>query len=170
MADKKKLPPIVFENCRILHRNFNGEKKKFNPEGERNFNLALDPEIAEKMLADKWNVKYLKPRDEDDVPQAILKVRVAYNKGRPPRIVMITSRGKTNLDESTVGLLDYADFDNIDLIINPYYYDVDGREGYSAYLSSFYAKIREDPLELKYADITEVGPSAAMTDADETPF
>ena len=165
MAVKQRLDPIVFEDCRIIFRNFSGAEGKYNAKGDRNFNLLLDDETADAMLADGWNVKYLKPREEGDQPQPRLEVSVSY-KGRPPNIVMITSRGRTKLDESMISLLDWAEFTNVDMIINPYFWEVNGREGIKAYLSSLFVTIREDALELKYADVPDSGQSAIFMESE----
>jgi len=169
MPGKQKLEPVVFEDCRILFRNFSGSEGKFNAAGDRNFNLLLDDETAERMLREGWNVKYLKPREEGDMPQPRLEVAISY-KGRPPRIVMITSRGRTNLDESMISLLDWAEFTNVDLIINPYEWTVNEKSGVKAYLASLFVTIREDALELKYADVPDSGQSAMIPVEEGVPF
>jgi hypothetical protein len=88
-------------------------------------------------------------------------VAVSFGKN-PPRIVLITSRGKTNLDESMVSLLDWADIENVDMIVRPYNWDVNGKTGIKAYVKSLYVTIREDELELKYLDVPDSGQSAIM--------
>lgn len=169
MPSRTRPDQIVFENCRIIFRNFSGAEGKYNAKGDRNFSLLLDDETAERMIVEGWNVKYLKPREEGDAPQPRLEISVSY-KGRPPRIVMITSRGRTNLGEDMISLLDWADFEQVDLIINPYPWEVNGKSGIKAYLASLYATIREDALELKYADVPDSGQSAIMRTEDEVPF
>lgn len=166
MAGKKQeLKPVLFENCRIIFRNFSGAEGRFNAKGDRNFNLLLEDDVAEQMLQEGWNVKYLKPREEGDEPQPRLEVSVSY-KGRPPRVVMITSRGRTNLTEDMISLLDWAEFENVDLIINPYPWEVSGKSGIKAYLGSLYVTIREDALELKYADVPDSGQSAIFMESE----
>jgi hypothetical protein len=76
-------------------------------------------------------------------------------KGRPPRIVLITSRGRTNLDESQVETLDWVDIINVDLIVRPYEWTVNNKSGIKAYLQSLYVTIEEDPLELKYSEMDQ---------------
>lgn len=151
---KNKIGQVVLENRRIIFRNFSGAPGKFNAEGDRNFNVLLEEEEAKAMLADGWNVKYLQPREEDDLPQPRLDVSVRYN-ARPPRIILITSRGKTPLDESMVDILDWAEIDNVDLILNPFEWTVNGRSGVKAYLKAIYVTIHEDELELKYRDVPD---------------
>lgn len=148
---------VLMEGVRIIFRNFEGKEGPYNKKGDKNFGVILPEDVAEQMLADGWNVKYLKPREEDaaegEEPTAWLPVKVAYDRGRPPRVVLITSRGRTNLDEQTVETLDYADITNVDLIVNPYSWEVQGKSGISAYLQSMYVTIEEDALERKYADL-----------------
>ena len=143
------------EGVRIIFRNFSGKEGQYNREGDRNFGVLLDDKVAEAMAADGWNVKWLKPREdveEEETEKPWLSVSVNF-KGRPPRIVIITSRGRTNLDESAIEMLDWADILNVDLIVRPYEWTVQGKSGIKAYLQSIYVTIEEDPLERKYAEM-----------------
>lgn len=147
---------VLMEGVRIIFRNFAGKEGQYNREGDRNFAVLLDDPTAEKMAADGWNVKWLRPREdaeEEETPQAYLPVSLNFSKGRPPRVVMITSRGRTNLDEDTVDLLDWADISNVDMIVRPYEWQVSGKTGIKAYLQSIYVTIEEDELERKYAEL-----------------
>lgn len=154
----EKEQTIVMEGVKILFRNFAGKEGRFNKEGDRNFVVLLDDKIADVLADDGWNIKHLMPRDPEEPleKQAYLPVSVNF-KGRPPRVVMITSRGRTDLNEDTVELLDWADVRNVDLIVRPYDWDVNGKQGRKAYLKSLFITIDEDELELKYADINDVG-------------
>lgn len=156
---------VVMEGVRIVFRNFAGKEGMYNREGDRNFAVLLDDKVAQDMAADGWNIKYLKPREDDEEPepQAYLSVSVNY-KGRPPRVVMITSRGRTNLGEDEVEILDYADIMNVDLIVRPYEWAVNGKTGIKAYLQSIFVTIREDALELKYADVDQVPTRSGRVD------
>lgn len=148
---------ILMEGVRIIYRNFAGKEGQYNREGDRNFAVLLDEKVANALAKDKWNVKFIKPREdeEDDTPpQAFLPVSVNF-KGRPPRIVLVTSRGRTYLDEDTVDMLDWADITNVDLIIRPYAWTVNDKSGIKAYLQSLYVTIQEDPLEEKYAEMDQ---------------
>lgn len=167
MPSGLKISPLTIEDARIIFRNFSGNEGRFNAKGDRNFNVLLDDDLADQMIQDGWNIKYLKPREEGDAPQARLEVTVSYNpKTRPPRVVMITSRGRTNLDESTVVILDWAEFETVDLIINPYPWEVNGKSGIKAYLKTIFVTIREDELEKKYADVPDSAMSAMVVDAE----
>lgn len=148
---------VLLEDVKIVFRNFQGKEGMYNREGDRSFAVLLDPELAEQMSKDGWNVKHLKPREDDeesDGPQAYLQVAVNY-KGRPPRVVMISSRGRNPLDEQSVEILDWVDITTADLIIRPYEWTVNGKTGIKAYLQSIFVVIHEDPLELKYADVQD---------------
>jgi hypothetical protein len=150
---------VVMEGVKIIFRNFQGKEGKYNKAGDRNFGVLLDDKTANDMAEDNWNVKWLKPREEDleedpDTPeQAWLPVALRYDVGKPPRIVSITDRGRKNLDEEDVEMLDWVDITNVDLIVRPFTWDVNGRSGVKAYLQSLYVTIEEDELEKKYADM-----------------
>lgn len=167
MAEKDTT--VLMEGVRIIFRNFAGKEGQYNREGDRNFAVLIDSETAEKMLEDGWNVKTLKPREDDEEPEEQAYLSVAVNfKGRPPRVVMVTSRGRNNLGEDEVELLDWADILNVDLIVRPYEWTVNGKTGVKAYLQSLFVTIREDALELKYADLADV-PTRSGRIIDEEP-
>lgn len=142
---------ITVENAKLMFRNFSGKEGKFNAAGRRNFCVFLDKAVGDKLKEDGWNVRYLQPRDEDGEQQAYLQVKVNFN-GKPPKIVMISSRGKTAIDEEGVDILDWADIKTVDLTISPFPYDVNGRKGISAYLKTLYVTIQEDEFEAKYPE------------------
>lgn len=147
---------VIMEGVQIIFRNFTGKEGQYNREGDRNFAVLLDDATANAMAEDGWNIKWLKPRedaDEGEAEQAYLQVSVNYGKGKPPRVVLITSRGRTNLDEDEVEMLDWADITNVDMIVRPYHWDVNGKQGIKAYLQSIYLTIEEDELEKKYAEL-----------------
>lgn len=146
---------VLMEGVRIIFRNFGGKEGQYNREGDRNFAVLLDDDTANAMADDGWNVKWLKPREdeEDEASQAYLQVSLNFEKGRPPRVVMITTRGRTNLGVEEVELLDWADIINVDLIVRPYSWEVSGKTGIKAYLQSIYVTIEEDELEKKYAEM-----------------
>jgi len=147
---------VLMEGVRIIFRNFEGKEGKYNAKGTRNFGVILDPQVGESMINDGWNVKFLEPREEEEDEterQPWLPVEAAYDKGRPPRIVLVTTRGRTNLTEEDVETLDWVDITNVDLIVRPYNWDVNGKNGVKAYLQSMYVTIEEDDLERKYAEM-----------------
>lgn len=159
---------IMFEGARIMFRNFSGKEGKYNREGDRNFVLFLEREDANNLAANGWNIKELTPRDEQDEPQPYVQVKVNF-RGRPPKIMLITSKGKTPVDEGMINILDWAELETVDLIVNPYDWEMNGKTGTSAYLSSMYATLREDDLDRKYAEVPDSGQDPDVRE-DEAPF
>jgi hypothetical protein len=150
-------PTVLLENVKITLKNFAGVPDKFNPNGYRTFAVLLDDEIAEEMARDGWLIKQFKQKDPGEPPQSFIKVRVRFG-SKIPRVVMITSRGRTTLtDEEDLKLLDWADIRVVDLILRPHDWEMDGKTGRKAYLKSMFATIEEDALERKYADVPEAG-------------
>lgn len=154
---------IMFEHADLKggpYMNFEGKEKQYNRAGERNFCLVLPEELAHEMVGKEWSsISFPKERPEDQdkdpedryprTPHA--EVKVEFGKGRPPKIVLITSAGKTELDQNTVAMLDVADMANVDLIIHGYRWNADGRSGLKPYLKTMYVTLNEDALERKYA-------------------
>lgn len=153
---KRQMSSATLEGVQIIFRNFAGNEGQYNRAGERNFAVALDPEVAEAMAADGWNVKYSKQREDEDQPRAYLPVAVNYRGPRPPKVVFVKSNGKLTIPEEMLEIVDWADIEHVDLILNPYQWDVNGNTGIKAYLKSAYIVIREDELELRYRDIPEI--------------
>lgn len=156
----KSKETVQIDGANIAFRNFKGEERQYNAEGDRNFCVILEPDLAEFMRRDGYNIKLLKSRDETEQPRPYIQVTVSFKGRIPPRLVMIGSRGRVNLDQDTCELLDQVEIENVDLIINPYDWGpIRGESGRAAYLKSFFLTIREDPLELRYAHVPEIGAS-----------
>ncbi len=151
-TQKRKRKNLVMSDVKIVFRNFSGEEQKYNREGDRNFAVVIDDlEYAAQLKEDGWNIKYFKPRDEEDIPNAYLPVAVSY-KNIPPTIKLITRRGHTVLDPNTVGTLDWADIKMVDLTISPSYWEVNGNTGIKAYVKTMYVAVVEDEFAAKWAD------------------
>lgn len=127
---------LQIDDARIIFRNFSGIASKFNREGDRNFSLIIpNQEIADRLIADGWNVKIKPPRDEDEDPFMLMKVKVKFN-DRGPIVYLKTGNRQNRLDEETIGLLDSIDILSVDMDIRPYDWEVSGKTGRTAYLQS----------------------------------
>lgn len=161
MNDLPKRPdPIIIEGARIKFKNFAGEARQYNPAGQRNFVLCLPDELAQRLAAEGWNVKWKPGRHPEDPDEAQLVVKVKYNESgddhsRDPIAYLIQGRRKIALDGRTVATLDRLAPLNIDLVVRPYVWDINGNVGITAYLDEIYYTAVEG-LSSKYADYEEV--------------
>ena len=145
---------LVIENVsgkQVIFRNFQGKTGKYNKDGERNFCVILDDiDFANQLKEDGWTVTIRDATEEFDRPRAHLKVKVRFD-NIPPVIHLITSNSNILMDEEAVGMLDWAEIVNVDMVINPSEYSNPARSGVAAYLRSMYVTIEEDPFEAKYS-------------------
>lgn len=140
---------LVIENATIAFRNFAGKEDTYNREGDRNFAILLDEDRAAEMEQAGWNVKRLKPRDDEEYGTPYVQVAVSY-KQKPPKIVVVTSKGMTAYTEDMVEMLDWVDIETADVRLTPYEWAINGKTGVKAYLLTLYLKIEEDYLQLKW--------------------
>lgn len=153
-----RVPPVTFRNCKVIFKNFSGRPDKYNPRGgedNRNFSVIIpDNDLAQEMLNDGWNIRMLRPRDDEEQAVPYLKVKVNYEGKYPPNIYMISGHRKTRLDQESVGELDYSRFVKCDLKISPNTYidSKTGEERLSAYVRDMYVTVEIDELAEEYAD------------------
>ena len=125
---------LQIDNAHIIFRNFSGEASKFNREGDRNFALRIfDQDIADKLLDLGWNVKIKPPREEGEDPFMYLPVKIKFN-DYGPKVYLKSGSNRVVLDEESISCLDNIEIENADLDIRPYDWDVNGKQGRTAYL------------------------------------
>lgn len=127
---------LQVDDARIVYRNFKGEERKYNREGERNFAMVIpNQELADELISRGWNVKIKAPREEDDDLFMYLPIKVRFN-GRGPQIYLVTGDRTNRLDEDVVSMLDDIDIRSVDLDIRPHDWDINGKTGRTAYLQA----------------------------------
>ena len=88
-------------------------------------------------------------------------VEVSFN-NRPPKIVIRTRNVVTRLEEEDVNMLDWAEKTNVDLSINPRYWE-DGKDlRIKAYLRSMKVDIYEDEIEAEVDELYRNAPGSAV--------
>jgi hypothetical protein len=159
---------LYIQNAKLKFRNFSGKAGDYNAEGVRTFSVVLEPEDADRLKRDGWNVKELKPRSQypDEPVQYHLPIRVNFGK-YPPRIMIIDDRGKKTVDENDLPILDWMEYANVDVVVRPYNWEVSSKSGVKAYLKALYITRVEDEFEKKYRDIPD---TAAGGLRDEPPW
>lgn len=166
----RKVSNVTLEGVEVLpgkFKNFSGVVDEYNPKGLSQFNVKLDFETADELLAEGWNVKQLDPLEEGDDPVPYLPLTINFS-NIPPTVYMLTGRNnkKTLLTEDTIGLLDSVEIDYADIIVSPYHWQIKKKDGIDsgikAYVKTMYVKVIEDELAKKYADDDDF--------PDEVPF
>lgn len=155
-----RVPNIDIEGAQLRFKNFAGKGDRFNPEGQRNFCVLVDPAAVDALRVQGWNVKFLKPKEEGMDPVPYLKVKVNFT-NVPPAIYLVTYRNGqqkvTKIGEDAVASLDFAEIETADITISPYNYNVNGATGLSAYLKTMYVTLVQDAFAEKYADPNSEG-------------
>lgn len=129
---------LQIDDARIVYRNFSGTGSKFNREGDRNFAVVIpDQDVVDELVNRGWNVKIKPPRDEDDTPFMFLPVKIKFNE-RGPKVYLQSGDKMVELDEESIDCLDDVDILGVDLDIRPYDWEVNGKEGRTAYLQSIH--------------------------------
>ena len=81
---KERVPNIEFEDAQIIFKNFSGEASAYTREGDRKFDLVIDPEIVDGLIADGWNVKKWQNENMEE-PLYHLPVKVRFD-NFPPKV------------------------------------------------------------------------------------
>lgn len=154
---KNSMPDVVLENVSLKFLNFSGRIDQYNANGRRKFSVVLPPEVARDMEKDGWNVKWPKPRPDfpdDDPFDPTLAVEASY-RIFSPQITVVLGKRRVNYTEDMLDLLDTADIINVDLVIQPSFYDNPTGAGVKAYLKKAFITIEEDVLDKKYAHLED---------------
>lgn len=146
---------LQIDDAKIIFRNFEGRGDKFNREGDRNFSLLIeDPDTADALIKEGWNVRIKEGRDEDEGPFMRLPVKVKFT-DYGPNVYLVTGDRRNELDEESIACLDNIDIESVDLDIRPYDWEVNGRTGRTAYLQSMEVIQRIDRFAARYANVNE---------------
>ena len=129
---------LQIDDARIVYRNLSGTGSKFNREGDRNFAVVIpDQDVVDELVNRGWNVKIKPPRDEDDTPFMFLPVKIKFNE-RGPKVYLQSGDKMVELNEESIDCLDDVDILGVDLDIRPYDWEVNGKQGRTAYLQSIH--------------------------------
>lgn len=151
----EEIRQLVLEGVQIGFKNFRGEEGQYNRKGDRNFVIFLEPELANSLADQGWNIKFPKPLeepDDEDTRNPHLQVSIG-EKGMPPKIVMVDEENNNEvlLNFETMDILDDTVIRYADVIIRPYHWAVNGNTGIKAYLKTLYANIEPDVFGGKYS-------------------
>lgn len=140
---------LQIDDARLTYKNFSGEGTPFNRAGDRNFSIIIDdPDVADRLIEEGWNVKIKPARDEDDTPFMHLPVKIKFN-GRGPIVRLISGDSVNKLDEESIDILDEVYMLRVDLDIRPYDWEVQGKSGRTAYLHAMEVTQELDRFEAK---------------------
>lgn len=143
---------LQIDDARIIFKNFEGRGDKFNREGDRNFYLLIeDPNTADALIAEGWNVKIKPGRDEDEGDFMRLPVKIKFT-DYGPKVYLVSGGRRVELDEESISCLDNIDIESVDMDLRPYDWDVNGRTGRTAYLQSMQVVQRIDRFAARYAN------------------
>ena len=146
---------LQIDDARIIFKNFEGRGDKFNREGDRNFSLLIeDPNTADALFKEGWNVKIKPGRDEDEGDFMRLPVKVKFT-DYGPNVYLVSGGRRVELDEESIACLDNIDIESVDMDLRPYDWDVNGRTGRTAYLQSMQVVQRVDRFAERYARMTD---------------
>ena len=146
---------LQIDDAKIIFRNFEGRGDKFNREGDRNFSLLIeDPDTADAMIKEGWNVRIKEGRDPEEGPFMRLPIKVKFT-DYGPNVYLVSGGRRVELDEESISCLDNIDIESVDMDIRPYDWEVNGRTGRTAYLQSMQVVQRIDRFAARYADMCD---------------
>lgn len=166
---------IEIENAQIRFKNFSGVQKQanvggrmtvVNDQGNRNFNVILDPtksniywnkelvtnpDFGQELASLGFSVSVKPGREEGESTEYRLPVHIGFG-NITPEIYLICNNKKTLLTEDTIGTLDGADIIQADITINngKPYIARDGSEKVKAWCNVAYFTIAQSRFASKY--------------------
>lgn len=156
-------------NASLIFKNFKGEAKKFNAKGNRNFHIQLTKELADGLLSDFSDLNIKFPEDDlDESYNPHIVVKIATN-NKIPEVYKIIGDKSIQLTERTLGTLDNDKFDNVDLVLRPYHWEINDKTGTSLYLQKGYFTVEEDIFSKKYSRIIS-DDTELQDEYEEVPF
>ena len=145
---------LQIDDAVLMFKNFEGRPDKFNREGDRNFSIRIDdPEMADALIEQGWNVKIKPPRDDDEGPFMRLPVKVKFSDYGPRVLLKGIKPDPIELDEESIGMLDQIDIEVADLDIRPFDWEVNGRTGRTAYLQGGHIIQKIDRFAARYSNM-----------------
>ena len=150
---------FILWNAQVRYCNFEGRGDMYNAEGKRNFKVLIsDPEAAQKLTEEGWNVSMKPSAIEGEPPLYLLKVNVSFKPPYDklmPKVFRVSELDHSTvmLDENSAAILDNEDIVSADMKIRarPYIDQRTGEHKITAWLLEFYATVRESELAAKYA-------------------
>lgn len=144
---------LQIDDARIVYRNFSGAGSQYNRAGDRNFSVVIDDqEIADALIEAGWNVRIKPPREPGDLPFMHLPVKIKFNDRGPAVYLKSGDADPVKLNEDTIGCLDSIDILGVDLDIRPYDWEVNGKEGRTAYLQALHITQDLDRFAARYTE------------------
>lgn len=137
----------------ILFKNFRGEASEYNARGDRTFSVLIeDLDEAELHLSNGWKLKPLKDEDGEVVAYHIpAKIKLdGFKPGRAYQLRLEQEMNPVPLGSDTIHMLDGVDVDWVDVVITPYYWNVNGNTGKAAYVKVIFVHIDFEEIDDKY--------------------
>lgn len=154
---KPYVKPFVVNGAMYTHPNFKGTK--FGRGGERNFGLILEPELAEALTRDGWDVRWPAPdltnqRGEPLKPIIYPRIKFFGPEGTPegrknPMIIIVDQGIQYKFGEDRIDSLDdykFSMIDHIDAVIGGWWSEhKDGTPYIKAACNNLRIVLRDNP-------------------------
>lgn len=153
VLEGNKLKIENLTNRDIIYRNFSGRTSQFNKNGNMKFSIVIDPNMADRLAKEGWNIKRRPSKNDENEEFCTLEVRVRFDLSfARPKIKQFTRGSSVNITEDNVGNFDNAEFETADVVLRQYLWSTPaGDSGVAAQLSEMYVRLNEGVLESKWA-------------------